>query len=157
AHGKDAVRRANVVELGGTVQIDDDPRARQAHVQHRDEALSAGQHLRLVAVLRQDFGGALRRLGQHVVERDRLHVRSPPALLPRAFSMRPSTADGPSGARVTRTSNGRSASSTALAIAAGGEIAPPSPMPLMPSGFRGDGYSRCTVSIAGNSLAVGIR
>src|SRR5262249_18338682 len=109
-------------------------------------------------MLRQDLGGALGRLGQHVVEGDRLHVRSStPPVLARALSMRLSTADGPSGARVTRTSNGRSASSTALAIAAGGEIAPPSPMPLMPSGFRGDGYSRCTVSIAGNSLAVGIR
>ena len=59
--------------------------------------------------------------------------------------------------RVTRTPNGASASSTALAMAAGGEIAPPSPMPLRPSGFRGDGYSRCTVSIGGSSIAVGTR
>src|SRR5262252_5404493 len=108
-------------------------------------------------MLRQDLGGALGRVGQHVVERDRLHVRGSPPLLARASSIKRSTVDGPSGARVTRTSNGRSASSTALAIAAGGEIAPPSPMPLMPSGFRGDGNSRCTVSIAGSSLAVGIK
>jgi len=56
---------------------------------------------------------------------------------------------------VTRTPSGASASSTALAIAAGGEIAPPSPSPFMPSGLRGDGNSRWTVSIAGKSSAFG--
>ena len=51
-----------------------------------------------------------------------------------------STTTGPRGVRVTVTPNGASASSTAFAIAAGGEMAPPSPTPLMPRGLRGDGY-----------------
>ena len=59
--------------------------------------------------------------------------------------------------RVTRTLKGASASSTALAMAAGGEMAPPSPMPFTPSGLRGDGYSRCTVSMGGSSMDVGTR
>ena len=40
---------------------------------------------------------------------------------------------------------------------AGGEMAPPSPSPLMPRGLRGEGYSRCTVSMKGSSMAVGTR
>src|SRR5439155_1295295 len=49
---------------------------------------------------------------------------------------------GVTGVSVTRTPNGASASSIAFAIAAGGEIAPPSPRPFTPSGLRGDGNSR---------------
>ena len=59
------------------------------------------------------------------------------------------------GPAVSRTPSGASASSTALAMAAGGEMAPPSPSPLAPSGLRGDGYSRCTHSIHGRSSARG--
>src|SRR5579884_251316 len=46
-----------------------------------------------------------------------------------AASIRPSTRCGESGISRTSTPSGRRASSTALAIAAGGEIAPPSPRP----------------------------
>jgi len=49
---------------------------------------------------------------------------------------------------VTRTPNGWSASSTALAIAAGGEMAPPSPTPFMPSGLRGDAVCIFSMSTA---------
>ena len=38
-----------------------------------------------------------------------------------------------------------------------GEIAPPSPTPLIPSGLRGDGVSRWAVSISGTSMDVGTR
>src|SRR5688572_32704960 len=48
---------------------------------------------------------------------------------------------GLTGVSVIFTPKGWSASSMALAIAAGGEMAPPSPSLLMPSGLRGDGYS----------------
>ena len=41
------------------------------------------------------------------------------------------------GLAVRRTPSGASASSIALAMAAGGEMAPPSPSPLAPSGLRG--------------------
>src|SRR5581483_1635116 len=53
--------------------------------------------------------------------------------------------------------NGASASATAFAIAAGGAIAPPSPIPLMPPTDSGLGVSRCPYSIGGTSVAVGIR
>ena len=75
----------------------------------------------------------------------------------RGRSTRLRTAAGISGVRVILAPNGARASSTALAIAAGGEIAPPSPMPFTPSGLRGDGYSRWIVSISGRSVAVGTR
>src|SRR5207249_11687908 len=65
------------------------------------------------------------------------------------------TRAGVTGVSVIRTSNGASASSIALAMAAGGEMAPPSPSPLAPSGLRGDGNSRWTVSIGGRSSAFG--
>ena len=59
------------------------------------------------------------------------------------------------GPSVMRTPNGAKASSIALASAAGGEMAPPSPTPFTPSGLRGDGCSRCTVSMNGSSSARG--
>src|SRR4051812_31779769 len=47
------------------------------------------------------------------------------------------------------------ASQTALATAAGGATAPPSPTPLTPSGLSGDGECWCTIVIAGTSAALG--
>src|SRR4029453_4960758 len=130
----------------------------RSKIEHGHQALAAGQHLGVVSVLRERghrLGDGPRR---EIVEGRGLHAR-PPArpLFARAAPMRSRTVEGPSGARVTRTPKGDSASSTALASAAGGEIAPPSPMPLTPSGFRGDGYSRCTVSMGVSSMAVGTR
>src|SRR2546425_12099573 len=62
---------------------------------------------------------------------------------------------GVTGVSVMRTPNDASASSIALAMAAGGEMAPPSPSPLAPSGLRGDGNSRWTVSIGGGAAGLG--
>ena len=73
----------------------------------------------------------------------------------RAAWSRATTRAADTGVSVTRTPKGASASSTAFAIAAGGEIAPPSPSPFTPRGLRGDGHSRCTVSISGRSSAFG--
>src|SRR5437764_15249123 len=58
-----------------------------------------------------------------------------------AFRMSSRTREGESGPRRTTTPKGRSASSTALAIAAGGAMAPPSPRPFTPSGLRVDRFS----------------
>src|SRR5712691_11673212 len=63
------------------------------------------------------------------------------------------TRSGLRGVSRTHTPNGRRASSTAFAIAAGGAMAPPSPTPLMPRGLRGEGYSRWISSISGISVA----
>src|SRR5262249_1130959 len=73
----------------------------------------------------------------------------------RARTIRAATLAAVNGVSVTHAPKGASASSTALAMAAGGEIAPPPPRPLTPSGLRGEGYSRCTVSIGGRSSALG--
>src|SRR5437588_825689 len=62
-----------------------------------------------------------------------------------------------SGSARTVTPYGASASSTALATAAGPGIAPPSPTPLAPSGVTGEGCSRRPTSMSGTSRAVGFR
>src|SRR5207248_840587 len=72
-------------------------------------------------------------------ERHQAPERGPAAAGAVAAAMGARTGDGRAGVSVSRTPGGASASSIALAIAAGGEIAPPSPGPFMPSGLRGDG------------------
>src|SRR5439155_23273581 len=89
------------------------------------------------------------------LERHQAPVRGPAGAGAVAAAMRARTRHGRAGVSVSRTPSGASASSIAFAIAAGGEIAPPSPSPFMPSGLRGEGNSRWTVSIAGRSLATG--
>src|SRR5262249_45036649 len=126
---------------------DQQRRPGQAQGQHGDQALAAGQHLGVAAASRDGAHRLVEAARSRVLERGGLHD----------FPSRPSTTDGPGGVRVTLAPNAASASSTALAMAAGGEMAPPSPMPLTPSGLRGDGYSRCTVSMSGSSIAVGTR
>src|SRR5215831_1490858 len=64
-----------------------------------------------------------------------------------------STRRGVSGVSLTSAPNGASASRTALAIAAGGAMAPPSPIPLTPYSVCGVGVCMCTILIAGNSAA----
>src|SRR6516164_110842 len=49
------------------------------------------------------------------------------------------------------------ASQTPFAITTGGAIALPSPTPLTPNGFRGDGKCICFSSMCGTSLAPGTR
>jgi len=66
----------------------------------------------------------------------------PRGLVKAEFLRRAPREAGVTGVLVIRTSKGASASSTAFAIAAGGEMAPPSPRPLRPSGLRGEGNSR---------------
>src|ERR1700724_681922 len=62
---------------------------------------------------------------------------------------------GLTGVVFTSMPNGARASQTALAMAAGGATAPPSPTPLTPRGLSGDGECWCTIYITGISLAVG--
>jgi len=59
------------------------------------------------------------------------------------------------GVALNSAPKGASASLTALAIAAGGATAPPSPTPLTPSGFSDDGECWWTSTISGMSPAVG--
>ena len=66
-------------------------------------------------------------------------------------------APGVIGSERTTTPRCASASSTALATAAGPGIAPPSPTPLAPSGVTGEGCSSRSTSMRGTSTAVGLR
>src|SRR6185503_2878548 len=53
---------------------------------------------------------------------------------------------GRMGSAVTATPSGATASATALAMAAGAPMVPPSPMPLYPPGVSGEGVSRWPMS-----------
>src|SRR6202795_2095230 len=138
ADGQNAAGLGETVEVVAAVDVHERRRASQAQRQHGDEALAARQDLGLVTVASQCLDGVGRARCGNVLEGRRLHFLA-------ADSRRPMTTEGPRGVRVTRAPKGASASSTALAMAAGGEIAPPSPTPFMPSVFLGVGYSRGSV------------
>src|SRR5260370_28960410 len=59
------------------------------------------------------------------------------------------------GVALSSTAKGARASQTALAIAAGGATAPPSPTPLTPSGLSGEGECWWIIIRSGTSVAVG--
>jgi len=59
---------------------------------------------------------------------------------------------GVSGRSCTSAPMARSASFTALRIAAGGPTAPPSPIPLTPNSVCGDGVCMCNTRMGGNEL-----
>src|SRR6185295_1308308 len=63
---------------------------------------------------------------------------------------------GVMGTRVISVPRSASASSTAFAMAAGGEMMPLSPTPLMPSSFRMEGKDIAMVSRGGRSAARGM-
>ncbi len=98
-------RAVDPVEPGDAVDVDEHGRADEPHVQQRHEALPAGEHLRLVAVLGQQRDRLLDGLGTLVAERRGLHGR-----------ISSHTRAGVSG---SSTSSTPSASATALAIATG--------------------------------------
>ena len=61
------------------------------------------------------------------------------------------------GSSAMVTPSGASASSTALASAAGAIMRPPSPPPFTPYSVKGEGVSTCPISMRGTSWAVGSR
>src|SRR5205823_9083020 len=87
-------------------------------------------------------------------------ARSYPFVPSRAFVIAASTRAGVSGVSLTSAPPGApiaaSASRTALAIAAGGATAPPSPIPFMPYSVAVAGVCRWAILIAGNSCAPGM-
>src|SRR5690606_25750219 len=106
----------------------DEPlRLREAQVEHRSERLAAGDHAPHAFGVREalhrgsDVGCAL------VIEGRRLHACS------RAACRAASSRRGVTGVSVISTPSGASASLTAFTIAAGGAMAPPSPMPFWPN------------------------
>ena len=142
ADAERAVLARDAVEPGDAVDVDEQRRAQQPHVERGHEALAAGEHLRLVAVLGE------RR--ERLVERLRPHVRRSGA----GFTAGSSSQTRP-GVNGSSTSSRPSASATAFAIAAGTLIVVPSPSPFAPSGRNGDGDSRWPIRGVGRSGAVG--
>src|SRR6185503_17886188 len=118
-----------------------------AQIQHRTEGLHPGGHFRALARKKlyrvADVARAL------VFERASLHL---PALASASTMRR-----GVMGDSVISTPSAASASFTAFAIAAGGAMAPPSPMPFCPKRVYGDGVSRWSIRIEGTSVALGNR
>ncbi len=118
-----------VFEFGKAGNVDDQIRLDQAEVEHRAERLPAGH----------DLGGALGFCHQG----DRRIQACRPLIgegcgfhacrLSRASSTASTSRRGEIGECRSLTPSGRSASFTALVIAAGGAMAPPSPIPLTPN------------------------
>src|SRR5690606_10037234 len=133
--------------------VDDDAGLGQPHVEQRHEALAAGQQLGLVAVLGEQRQRLVDRRGPAVGEGCRLH-RAPSR---RAASIASHTRRGVIGVWQIDTPKSCRASVTALAMAAGGAMAPPSPMPFMPSTVKGDSVSRWATAMSGISVAPGSR
>src|SRR5262249_37155633 len=142
----------DALQVGDAVEVDEVVEAGEAQRQHRDQALAAGERLGVAAVLLQQADGIGRRLGRVVFERRRFHWCAPS--LP---WIRSRMCDGVSGWMLTALiPNGDRASATALMIAGGAPMAPPSPMPLNPPG-RLDGVSMWPYSMTGTSVDDGGR
>src|SRR5580704_5955517 len=89
-----------------------------------------------------------------VVEFRRFHAL---AALARARANSRMTRRGVSGVSLKLAPMPENASATALAIAAGGAMAPPSPRPLTPYSVVSAGVTRCSMRMKGISPAVGTR
>ena len=118
----------DALELGDGGDVDQQVGLDQPQIQHRTERLAAGEKLHddVVAAAERNRGGKIGRA--RIIEPNRLHV----ALRP-ACAMAVKIRRGVIGESSNSAPNGRKASLTALAIAAGGAMAPPSPMPLTPN------------------------
>src|SRR6266498_2471838 len=119
--------------------IDQERRSHEPQIQHRSERLSARQKLGPFCV--RQGGQCLGYMtGTYIVEARSLHaVFTRGSFDGLARLIASSSRRGVSGVSVSSTPSGRNASFTALKITAGGAIAPPSPMPLMPNSVYGEG------------------
>ncbi len=115
----------------GPVEIDEERRAHEAHIECGDETLAAGDRL-CILVAGKRLEGLLERASGDVLERDRLHAASP--------WFRSSHTLG--GVRGSSRSSWPIASATAFAMQTGALIVLPSPIPLAPSAVTGDGDER---------------
>src|SRR5438105_14511902 len=128
---------------------------RHAQVHHRHQRLAAGHQLRRAVVAAGKLNGLRDAFGAVIGQRGGLHAVT--FSTSKAFSIAARTRRGVIGVSLTSAPILRSASRMALAIAAGGEIAPPSPMPFMPYSVCGVGVLIWPILIAGISGAPGRR
>ncbi|MHC2384540.1 hypothetical protein ACVIU7_000212 [Bradyrhizobium liaoningense] len=126
-----AAGNLGTLELGKAGNIHDQLRLHQPQIEHRPERLAAGDDFGRPAAGCQHRECCREIAWAFIGEGSGLHA----ALLSaaRAASTAATIRCGVIGDCISSTPSGRSASLTALAIAAGGAIAPPSPMPLTPN------------------------
>ena len=72
-----AVVVADVVEVVDAAEVDQVPRAREAHVDHRHQALAAGEHLGLVGAGREELHRLVNAVWIDVLKTCRLHAFGP--------------------------------------------------------------------------------
>ena len=127
ADQKTIVLGLDAQQIGHRCDVDQEVRLCQAEIEHRSERLAAGQklHRKVLALQKCDRIGQSRR--PRIIESCGLHAASLALWI--ASKMR----RGVMGEAQTSAPSGRSASLIALAIAAGGPMAPPSPRPLTPN------------------------
>jgi hypothetical protein len=130
-------------------QVDQYRRGGQPQAQQRDQALPAGEYLRVLT----GGGERLDRLvhsGRSYVVECRGDHEAPPA-----DWMARQTRSGVQGICTSVTPYGRSASTTAFTTAGVDAMVPASPTPLVPRGWSGAGVSVRSVIRSGRSAAVG--
>src|SRR5262249_45471365 len=143
----------NLLELLQAAEVDQQVGQGHAQVEHRQQRLAAGNRRGGRAVERQRGARFGHRLGRDVIERRRLHASA--SRMRRARSIASATRRGASGVSLKLAPISRKASATALAIAAGGAIAPPSPNPFTPYSVVSAGVTRCAMRTSGISGAHG--
>src|SRR5947209_17936342 len=114
--------------------VDDHVRLHEPHVEQRPERLAAGEHFRGDIFASQQCEGRTQIARALIVETRRFHAGTPAvsACFDFAAEIAWSTRRGVTGETESSAPSPFSASLTALVIAAGGAMAPPSPMPFWP-------------------------
>src|SRR6185503_12863979 len=128
-------------------------RLREPKLHERQQAVTAGEQLRALAMLRQQRQGLVYGRRRGVVERGRIHGQL--LLVVSARCIARHTLGGVNGISRWVTPNGASASITALAMAGVAAMVPASPTPFTPNGFTGDGVTVRSVSKLGSWSARG--
>src|SRR5437868_4166877 len=120
-----------LLELGKGGDVDDQPRLDQPQIEHGTKRLAAGNDLGGSFGLAEHGKRRLQVARTFVAERRGFHAAGLSAS--RAAKTASTTRYGVIGDCISSAPSGRSASLTALTIAAGGAIAPPSPVPFTPN------------------------
>src|SRR5262249_6366607 len=130
----------NFLELFKTPEIDHKIGLRDSQIEHRQQRLTTGDRDGCRTVGAQQGAGSCGALRKPVVERDRFHRWA--SFARRARSIASETRRGVSGVSLKVAPISRNASATALAMAAGGAMAPPSPSPFTPYSVVKAGVTR---------------
>src|SRR5580704_17023616 len=145
-------RQRDLFEFLQATDVDEPIDDGDAQTEHRQQRLAAGNRRRRYAVLGQCGACGLQSGRADVVEGRGLHAAPSRR---RARSIASDTRRGVSGVSLKLAPIARNASATALAITAGGAIAPPSPRPLTPYSVARAGVTAWAIRTVGISGAHG--